>query len=53
MAKKLRGRYRKYSKDPELADLEAEARKARRGLWGDAAAARTPPWEFREAGKAR
>jgi endonuclease YncB( thermonuclease family) len=37
--------YVEYSKDPALARAEAEARRARRGLWqaGDA----LPPWEFR------
>ena len=37
--------YRKYSKDPELLRLEAEAKAARRGLW--ASDVRVPPWEWR------
>ncbi|MGE0605553.1 MAG: thermonuclease family protein [Pirellulales bacterium] len=38
--------YKQYSKSPELAKLEAEARKKKRGLWatGDA----QPPWEYRK-----
>lgn len=45
--------YRKYSNDPELEALEAEAREARRGLWGEEAAARTAPWEYRQAARTR
>ena len=46
--------YRKYApKDKELARLEEEARKAKRGLWADRAP--VPPWEWRsrerEAGR--
>lgn len=37
--------YKRYSSDPELARLEAEARRARRGLWIDPKP--TPPWEHR------
>ncbi len=37
--------YRKYSRDPLLERLEAEARRAKRGLWSEAHP--TPPWEFR------
>ncbi len=37
--------YQKYSRDPLLERLEAEARKARRGIWSDAHP--VPPWEFR------
>jgi len=39
--------YTQYSKDRTLAELEEEARKARRGLWQE----RDPvaPWEFRKA----
>ncbi|HEY8514849.1 MAG TPA: thermonuclease family protein [Candidatus Binatia bacterium] len=45
--------YRRYSKDPELARLEEEARRARRGLWADPKP--TPPWAYREMlrGKSR
>jgi endonuclease YncB( thermonuclease family) len=39
--------YRKYAKDPALFALEAEARKAKRGLWGLPEAERVPPWEWR------
>ena len=39
--------YRRYSHDPELARLEAEARAARRGLWADPHP--VPPWEWRRA----
>lgn len=38
--------FKKYSKDPELAELEVEARKAKRGLWQNKAP--QPPWEFRK-----
>jgi micrococcal nuclease len=38
--------YKAYSKDQKLADLEAAARRARRGLW--AGANPIPPWEFRK-----
>lgn len=38
--------YRKYApKETELRDLEAAAKKAKRGLWADANP--TPPWDFR------
>jgi endonuclease YncB( thermonuclease family) len=37
--------FRRYSTDPTLARLEAEARGARRGLWSDPAP--VPPWEHR------
>jgi endonuclease YncB( thermonuclease family) len=39
--------FRKYSQDPTLAALEAEARGARRGLWEDRRP--VPPWEWRAA----
>ncbi|MFZ0254981.1 MAG: thermonuclease family protein [Gammaproteobacteria bacterium] len=39
--------YRKYAKDPALFALEAEARKAKRGLWGLPEAEQVPPWEWR------
>ena len=42
--------YREYApEDRELARLEAEARKARRGLWANADA--VPPWEWRRRGR--
>jgi len=37
--------YKAYSKDQSLAQLEQEARQARRGLWADKAP--VAPWEFR------
>ncbi len=40
--------YRKYTDDPVLYQLEAEARAARRGLWGLPEAQQTPPWEWRQ-----
>ncbi len=45
--------YRQYSSDAELEALEAEAREAGRGLWVDEAAARTPPWTYRQASRTR
>jgi endonuclease YncB( thermonuclease family) len=41
--------YRKFSDDPVLLALEAEARAARRGLWALPEAERAPPWEWRRA----
>lgn len=38
--------FRKYSNDQTLANLEAEARKERRGLWADANP--TAPWDWRD-----
>lgn len=38
--------YVKYSTDPTLLPLEAEARAAKRGLWADAAP--IPPWDWRK-----
>lgn len=38
--------YKQYSKDAELSRAEADARKARKGLWEDAEP--VPPWEFRK-----
>ncbi len=43
--------FRRYSHDPVLAALEAEARREHRGLW--AAGAAVPPWEFRAARRHR
>lgn len=37
--------YKQYSKDPELARLEVEARKAKAGLWRESDP--TPPWLYR------
>jgi len=42
--------YRKYSDDPVLFQLEAEARAAQRGLWSLPEAQRVPPWEWRHPG---
>lgn len=39
--------YTKHSKSKELAEAEAEARKAKSGLWADNAP--KPPWEFRKS----
>ena len=41
--------YRQYDKSKELADAEAEARKAKRGLWADNDP--MPPWEWRKQDK--
>ncbi|MDO9708421.1 thermonuclease family protein [Paracraurococcus lichenis] len=43
--------YRAYSRDPALPAVEAEARAARRGLWGLPEAERMPPWEWRRTPK--
>jgi len=40
--------YRRFSQDPILLELEAEARAAGRGLWGLPEAQRIPPWQWRE-----
>ncbi len=37
--------YRKYSKNPALLQLEAEAKESKAGLWADAKA--IPPWQWR------
>lgn len=42
----LAWQYRQYSKDAELARLEAEARAKRIGLWKDAHP--IPPWDYRK-----
>lgn len=39
--------YRRYTQDPVLLALEAEARAQRRCLWALPEAERTPPWEWR------
>jgi len=41
--------YREYNRNPALPRLEAEARAARRGLWGLPETERMPPWEWRLA----
>jgi micrococcal nuclease len=43
--------YLAYSKSPQLATLEQQARQSHVGLWRDANP--TPPWEFRKEGKAQ
>ncbi|MCP5410139.1 MAG: thermonuclease family protein [Chromatiaceae bacterium] len=40
--------YRKYSDDPELLELERQAREERRGLWGLQGDQRVAPWEWRK-----
>jgi endonuclease YncB( thermonuclease family) len=44
--------YRQYNRDPALPPLEAEARRARRGLWALPASEQVPPWEWRRNGGA-
>lgn len=39
--------FRRYSHDPMLLRLEAEARAARRGLWSLPSAEQVAPWEWR------
>lgn len=43
--------YRAYNKDRSLLQVEAEAKAGRRGLWGLPETDRTPPWEWRKAGR--
>ena len=45
----LAWQYRKYSHDPRLALMEAEARGTKRGLWADPDP--VPPWEWRKLRK--
>lgn len=45
--------FRRYSNDPTLLRLEADARAARRGLWALPEAQRLPPWEWRANGRRR
>lgn len=45
--------YRRFSDDPVLLGLEAEAREARRGLWSLPEAQRVPPWQWREQRRSR
>ena len=40
--------YRQYLKDQSLLTLEAEAKAAKRGLWGLPEAERCPPWDWRK-----
>ena len=40
--------YRQYLKDQSLLTLEAEAKAAKRGLWGLPEAQRCPPWDWRK-----
>lgn len=40
--------YRQYLKDQSLLKLEAEAKAAKRGLWGLPEAQRCPPWDWRK-----
>jgi endonuclease YncB( thermonuclease family) len=42
--------YRKNTDDPVLYQLEAEARAARRGIWGLPESQQVPPWEWRNPG---
>ena len=44
---------RRYTDDPVLYQLEAEARAARRGLWSLPEAQRVPPWEWRQSSRAK
>lgn len=39
--------FKRYNQEPQLADLETQARAARRGLWSDPDP--VPPWEWRHA----
>jgi len=41
--------YKKYSKDAEIGEAEAEAREARLGVWKDASP--VAPWDWRSVGK--
>jgi micrococcal nuclease len=41
--------YKKYNQSKELADLEKEAKAAKRGLWSDLNP--MAPWDFRKMGK--
>lgn len=43
--------FRRYSNDPGLLRLEAEAQASRRGLWALPEAERVPPWEWRAAAR--
>ncbi|MCF1459085.1 MAG: thermonuclease family protein [Shewanella sp.] len=41
--------YRKYSKMPELLDLEEAAREAKRGLWALPESEKIKPWDWRKS----
>ena len=41
--------FTRHNRDPSLVAVEAEARAARRGLWGLPEGERVPPWEWRAA----
>lgn len=41
--------FRRYAHYPALLALEAESRKARRGLWALSEPERLPPWEWRDS----
>jgi endonuclease YncB( thermonuclease family) len=43
--------YRKYSKDPELLELEHQAREQNKGLWALQEDQRVAPWEWRKQRK--
>lgn len=43
--------FRRYSDDPALLQLEANARASRLGLWSLPEAQRIPPWEWRQAAR--
>jgi endonuclease YncB( thermonuclease family) len=45
----LAWQYRQYSKDKELAALEADARSSKRGLWADESP--VAPWTWRKASR--
>ena len=40
--------YRKYLRDNSLLTLEAEAKAAKRGIWGLSESQQIPPWEWRQ-----
>lgn len=42
--------YKRYSKNEKLGELEAAARRAKKGLWADANP--VPPWQWRQREKA-
>lgn len=42
--------YRQHLRDEELLEIESEARKARRGVWGLSESDNQPPWEWRRSG---
>lgn len=51
LAAGLAWHYKAYDSRPELAVLEAEARRTRSGLWSNPVAANTPPWDWRHRPK--